>query len=178
VTRRAALLVAALAAARPLDAGDLFGGYSSLRSSGDNVRGAGAALTWRSDRPLRYTVELSGQFGQAAGESFDALSVLAGPALGFRSERRVRPFVHARAGAVAARRQVVVFGVAIGPDGVCDGGCAWQTGPVAEAGGGLDVRVGSRLWLRVPQVDYRWMRLQGRHERGLRLSAGIVYRLP
>jgi hypothetical protein len=38
--------------------------------------------------------------------------------------------------------------------------------------------VASRLWLRLPQADYRWMHLAGRNEHGLRLSAGVVYRLP
>lgn len=171
-------LLAVLAAGDRLAAGDLFAGYSSLRSAGDNVSGAGIGLTWRSERALRYGAELASQFGQAAGESYDALALLGGPALVLRQQGRLRPFVHARAGGLARRRQVEVFGVAIGPEGVCDGGCPWELGPAVEAGGGLDVQVTPRLAVRLPQADYRWAWLGGQGEHGLRLSAGLVYRLP
>jgi hypothetical protein len=43
-----------------------------------------------------------------------------------------------------------VFGVAIGRDGVCGGGCPWQTALVAEAGGGLDLQMTDRLLYRLP----------------------------
>lgn len=171
----AALLVVT---AWPAAAADLFGGYSSLRSSGDNVRGAGLGFTWRSARPVRFTAELTSQLGPAAGEDLTAVALVAGPTWAPWPVRRLRPFLHVKAGPLFSRRQVEVFGVAIGRDGVCDGGCPWQTGLVAEAGGGLDLRVTDRLALRLPQADYRWSRVAGGTERGLRLSAGLVYRLP
>jgi hypothetical protein len=174
------LAVAALLAviAGPAAAADLFGGYSSLRSSGDNVRGAGLGVTWRGARPVRFTAELTSQLGQAAGEDLTAVALVAGPTWAPWPVRRLRPFLHVKAGPLFSRRQVEVFGVAIGRDGVCDGGCPWQSGLVAEAGGGFDLRVTDRLALRLPQADYRWTRAAGETERGLRLSAGLVYRLP
>jgi hypothetical protein len=158
-------------------AADLFGGYSSLRSAGDNVPGAGLGLTWRSDRSLRLTAEVTSQFGQAAGDDLTSLALLAGPTFVPWRERRLRPFLHVKVGAGRVRRKVEVFGVAIGPDGVCDGGCPWQTGLVGEAGGGLDLRLTRQFSLRLPQADYRWSRSAGDTERGLRLSAGVVYKL-
>ena len=166
-----------LAAASPAAAADLFGGYSSLRSSGDNVRGGGLGLTWRGGHPVRIAIELSGQLGSAAGEDVAAAALLAGPTYVPWRTRRVVPFLHAKAGPLVSRRQVEVFGVAIGPDGVCEGSCPWSGGLVAEAGGGLDVRLTGRLAARLPQADYRWTRESGRTERGLRLTAALVYRL-
>jgi hypothetical protein len=174
---RAAAAVLLLAAASPAAAADLFGGYSSLRLSGDNVRGGSVGLTWRQPRTLRFTAELSAQLGSAAGEDVTALALLAGPTYVPWRSRRVVPFLHAQAGPLVWRRQVEAFGVAIGPDGVCDGSCPWSAGLVAEAGGGLDLRFTPRLSARVPQADYRWTRLSDRTERGLRLTAGLVYRL-
>jgi hypothetical protein len=69
-----------------------------------------------------------------------------------------------------------VFGVSIGADGVCDGGCPYQTGPAAEVGGGLDIRVGGRWAVRLVQADYRVTRLAGETDHALRLSAGVVRR--
>jgi hypothetical protein len=102
---------------------------------------------------------------------------MVGPTLAPRRANRLRPFVHVKAGILIARRQVEVFGVAIGADGVCDGGCPWQTSPVLEVGGGLDIGLTPRLALRLPQADYRWSWPGGSTEGELRLSAGMVYRL-
>jgi len=66
--------------------------------------------------------------------------------------------------------------VSIGADGVCDGGCPYQTGPGGEVGGGLDLRVGERWSLRLVQADFRVMRLAGETDHALRLSAGVVRR--
>lgn len=173
-----ALAAMALLTAGQGAAADLFGGYSSLRSAGDNVRGAGLGFTWRSGRSLRLTAEVSSQIGRAAGDELTSLAVLAGPTFVPWREKRLRPFLQVKAGAGRVRRKVEVFGVAIGPAGVCHGGCPWQTGLVGEAGGGLDLRLTRRFTLRLPQADYRWSRIAGDTERGLRLSAGIVYRLP
>jgi hypothetical protein len=77
---------------------------------------------------------------------------------------------------VSAQRSVKVFGVSIATDGVCDGGCPYQTGPAAEVGGGLDLRVGRHWAVRLAQADYRVTRLAGETGHALRLSAGIVRR--
>ncbi len=155
---------------------EVFGGYSAMRLEGDNVSGASLAATWPLAGSLRLAGEASAQRGLVQGQDLDEWALLVGPVFSPWRAGRLSPFVHAKAGAVRSRRQVEVFGVAIGPDGLCDGGCPSQTGFAAELGGGLDIRLGDRLGVRLPQVDYRLTRLDGDDADRLRVSAGLVYR--
>jgi hypothetical protein len=177
--RRPAVLVlaATMAAAPAASATEWSAGYSGLRARGDFVHGAVLGATWpRAQGALRLSLEASGESGLSAGENLRELGLLGGAALAPWSGARWSPFVSLKAGIVRARRQVEVFGVAIGPDRVCDAGCPYSTGPAAEIGGGLDLRLGGRWALRLAQADYRIRRLAGQTERGVRLSAGIVRR--
>lgn len=166
-------LLAAMPAAS--EAVDVFAAYTNLRTDGANVGGGALGATWGAGA-LRLVVEGTGQFGNARGEDVRDLTLMAGPVLGLRAGRRLQPFVHARAGVLSSRRQVEVFGVGIGPDGVCDGACPSRTGLAGEAGGGLDVAFGARWALRLPQVDYRIARVGSGTARDLRVSAGLVFR--
>ncbi len=157
-------------------AADIFGGYSALRLEGDTTNGASAGLTWRLSGPFRLSAEASGQLGLVQGEDLREWSLLAGPVFAPRRDSRLQPFVHARAGLVRSRRQLEVFGVAIGAEGVCDGGCPSETAFAAELGGGLDIGLTERLALRLPQVDYRLTGLESDDASRLRFSAGIVWR--
>jgi hypothetical protein len=159
-------------------AAELALGYSGLRADGDLTHGGG--FTFASPRGsgrLRLVADLSAQSGGAAGgERLRELGLLAGAAFVPWQGGRLSPFVTLKAGVVSAQRSVTVFGVSIGADGVCDGGCPYQTGPAAEVGGGLDLRVGGRWALRLLQADYRVMHLAGETDHALRLSAGLVRR--
>jgi hypothetical protein len=167
----AALLLLAASA----DAKSLFGGYSNLRLDGANVPGWGAAFSWPLTDRLLLTVEATGQYGLVQGEDLDEIAVMAGPALVFRRGRRLGPFVHVKVGAVRSRRQVEVFGVSIGADGVCEGSCPSTTAFAAEAGGGLDLRLDDRWAVRLAEVDYRLTNLPDDESDRLRLSAGLVF---
>ena len=153
-------------------------GYSGLRADGDLTHGGGLTLASpRGGGRLRLVAELSAQSGSAAGgERLRELGLLAGAAFAPWHGGRLSPFVSLKAGVVSAQRSVTVFGVSIAADGVCDGGCPYQTGPAAELGGGLDLRVGERWAVRLAQADYRLTRLGGETDHALRLSAGIVRR--
>jgi hypothetical protein len=151
-------------------------GPSWLRSDGDEVPGGGLAATWRSGRRLGFTVEASLHMGNAGGEDLRELAVLAGPRLSPWVARRLRPFLALKVGGVSARRQVQVFGVAVGANGVCDGGCPAQVGAAGEAGGGLDVGLTHRITLRLPEAEYRVSRIAGGWKHGLRVSASVVGR--
>lgn len=168
-------VAAALLLAGSAEAASLFGGYSNLRVEGANLHGWGMAVTWPLASSVRLTVEITGQRGLVQGETLAELTVMAGPSLAFRRGRRLSPFVHAKVGLVRSRREVDVFGVAIGPDGVCDGSCPSQTGFGAEAGGGLDLRIDDRWTVRLAQVDYRLTRLEDDESDRLRLSAGLLF---
>lgn len=176
--KRATFALLALWAALPptAAAGDLFGGYSMMRVSDHQVNGGAVSWSWPLGRHVRLVVEGSIERGLVAGENLDEWAILGGPVLTPWRERRFSPFVHAKAGFVRSRQQVEVFGVAIGPDGLCDGGCPYSSGGGAEFGGGLDYRLSDRLALRVPQVDYRVTWLDGANANRLRLSAGVIYR--
>jgi opacity protein-like surface antigen len=174
--RTLALAAGLLAASTSAGAADLFGGYSSLRVGGHEVRGAGLALAWPLGRTLLVGAEATGQSGRARGEDLTEWAVLVGPVFAPWRGRRLSPFVQVRAGAVRSRRQVTVFGVAVGPEGVCDGGCPSHTGLGAEAGAGLDLRMLPRLALRLPQADYRFTGGEDDSGPRWRFSAGLVYR--
>jgi hypothetical protein len=153
-------------------------GYSGLQSDGSLTHGGGLALASpRGGGRLRLVAEVSAQSGGASGgERLRELGLFAGAALAPWPGGRLSPFVSLKAGVVSAQRSVQVFGVSIDADGVCDGGCPYQTGPAAEVGGGLDLRVGGRWAVRLVQADYRVTRLAGETDHALRLSAGIVRR--
>jgi hypothetical protein len=174
----AALAVVVTAGPRAGDAAEIAIGYSGLRADGDLTHGGVIALASpRGQGRLRLVAELSGQSGGAAGgERLRAFGLLAGAVLAPWRDGRLSPFVSLKAGAVSAQRSVTVFGVSIAADGVCDGGCPYQTGPAAEIGGGIDLRVGARWAVRLAQADYRVTRLGGETDHALRLSAGIVRR--
>ncbi len=160
------------------EAAEIALGYAGLQADGDLTHGGALALASpRGTGPFRLLVELSAQSGGAAGgERLRELGLFAGAALAPWRAGRLSPFVSLKAGAVSAQRSVSVFGVSIGADGMCDGGCPYQTGPAAEVGGGLDLRVGSRWAVRLAEVDYRVTRLGGVTDHALRLSAGVVRR--
>ena len=153
-------------------------GYSGLRADGDLTHGGGLGLASpRGGGRLRLLAEVSAQSGSAAGgERLRELGLLAGAAFAPWHGGRLSPFVSLKAGVVSAQRSVTVFGVSIAADGVCNGGCPYQTGPAGEIGGGLDLRVGGRWAVRLAQADYRVTRLGGETDHALRLSAGIVRR--
>lgn len=153
-------------------------GYSGLRADGDLTHGGGLMFASpRGGGRLRLVADLSVQSGGASGgERLREIGLLAGAAFAPWRGGRLSPFVSLKAGAVSAQRSVTVFGVSIASDGVCDGGCPYQTGPAAEVGGGLDLRLGERWAVRLAQADYRVTRLGGEMDHALRLSAGIVRR--
>jgi hypothetical protein len=171
------LLLTFAAKAAPAHAAELSAGYSGLRQGGDLVHGMTLGAAWpRRSGSLLLLVEASGQDGLSAGDSLRELGLMAGAAAAPWRDRRLSPFVSLKGGIARARRQVEVFGVAIGPDGVCNGGCPSATGPAAEIGGGLDLRIHGRWAVRIAEADYRVRRLAGRTERGVRFGVGLVRR--
>ncbi len=58
---------------------------------------------------------------------------------------------------------------------------SYDTSFAMAIGGGVDLAVSKHLWIRVVQADYyqtRFRNLQGDRQNSLRLSGGIVFRLP
>lgn len=157
-------------------AAELAGSYSALRIDGETVNGAALQVAIPVSASFRIAGELSGEFGAVNGEDLTEWAILAGPAWSPWRSSRLQPFLEAQAGLVRSRRQLEVFGVALGADGVCDGGCASSTTWAAELGGGLDVTLGHRLALRAVRADYRLTGLDEPTSHRLRFSAGLVWR--
>jgi hypothetical protein len=162
--------------ALPAPAAEIALGPSWLRTHGDEVIGGALSATWRGAERLAYIVEASAHVGDTQGENLREIALLAGAHLSPWPAKRLRPFVALKLGVVAARRQVSIFGTAVGRDGVCDGGCPSDFGPSGEAGAGVDLRLTQRIVLRVPEAEYRMSRIAGAWERGLRVSASVVAR--
>jgi hypothetical protein len=164
-------------AATSAEATEFSVGYSGLQSSGDLIHGASLGARWpRGGGSLAFLAELSAQSGTASGESVRDIGLFGGAALAPWSSHRLSPFLSVKAGALGERRQVEVFGVAISPTGVCDGGCSYHLGPAVEAGGGLDLRLGGRWALRLGEAAYRVQHIEGMTDHDVRFGAGIVRR--
>jgi hypothetical protein len=174
--KRATFVLLALWVASPAAGKDLLGSYSTMRVDDRQMNGAAVAATWRLRETVGVSVQGSLERGLIEGQNFEEWAFLGGPVLTPWPARRLSPFVHVKAGLARSRRQIEVLGVAIGADGICDGGCPYSTGAAAEFGGGLDYRVSDRFSVRVPQVDYRVTQLDEAAAKRLRLSVGIAYR--
>jgi len=174
-TQRLIVIAAAFLFATTADAASLFGTYSNIRLDHSNVSGLGIGGEWPLAGPLDLTVEGTRQAGLARGEDLAEVAVLAGPRFTFRRGRRFVPFLHGKAGLVRSRRQVKIFGLAIGPDGVCNGSCPSETGVAFEAGGGFDLRLDEKWGIRLVQIDYRFTNLVTDESARQRVSAGLVY---
>lgn len=94
------------------------------------------------------------------------------------SKARVTPFGHALVGVGYGRTRVRGLTVPAGTSTALSNNFAANdsdTGFAAAFGGGLDVRVGGRFGLRVIQVDYNPVHLNGRTLDNVRLGGGITF---
>jgi hypothetical protein len=168
--RRVRPTAAAPAAAR--DRGEVFGGYSFLRTEGDaNLNGWAAAFAARLTGGLELVGDLSGHYGSVdvglTKADVDAHTVLFGPRFGGGRRAGARPFVQALAGLTRVGAGVDLFGARISES---------TSGLAVAVGGGVDLRAGESLAVRMIQADYVNIRLFGEHSNNVRLSAGLVFR--
>lgn len=190
-----------LAAAAPVAAQDeppnfeFFGGYSYLRADVDDVDdpfgdfknimdGFNVAATGYATRRFGITGDVSGHF-RSVSNDFDfgrltaktrTFNLTAGPQMRFPNKGRVTPFVRALAG-LANNRLSIEAPAPVGSDSIS------LTDFTLLVGGGLDVRVGERVSLRLFQFDYNPVFVRDRPERGVdstrldnfRISVGVVF---
>jgi hypothetical protein len=79
------------------------------------------------------------------------------------TETRLKPFLHVMAGFANARATASGFSDS-------------STGFAGIIGGGLDIRAGKRVDVRVVQLDYNPTRIEGEWQHNFRIGAGIVFR--
>ena len=93
------------------------------------------------------------------------------------SEKTFKPFAHALAGVAHARNNVDSNLVCVAQAGVfCPGDfTVKETGFAAAVGGGIDIRAGNRLDVRVIQFDYNPTRLFDSTQHNFRIGVGLVF---
>lgn len=92
------------------------------------------------------------------------------------SEARVKPFAHAMIGAGHGR--VKVKNLICDTDVDCAGfsGTTSETGFSAALGGGIDIKLGNRVDLRLIQVDYNPIRFDNATTHNVRFGFGFVFK--
>jgi hypothetical protein len=93
------------------------------------------------------------------------------------SESNVKPFAHILAGAGHVRTKVTNVNCSNAAVTNCSSlaDSFSDTGLAGAIGGGLDVRVGNRIDIRVIQVDYNPIRIDGSTDHNFRIGAGINF---
>lgn len=148
---------------------EVFVGYSHNRVNVDFIGGSGfngfnASVTGNFSRLLVLKFDFSGHY--RSRDSFDASTYNAHGGVQLKDNSRTarfKPFAHLLAGVARRKSSFGTFGEFT------------DTGFSAIAGGGLDIRAGSRFDIRVGQVDYNLTRFGGQSEHNLRLGVGLVF---
>ena len=159
-----------LLAAGPLSAqdsrrGDVFGGYSMLRSEGETVHGFELSLGWQAWGSLGLVADVSRHSSDVDGTDLVTEAYLAGPRFVFGTGS-LRPSVHALAGITRSGGTVKIFDVTISER---------ATDLAAAFGGALDLGAARRLSLRL-KADYLLVKGESETAGDPRFSAGLVYR--
>ncbi len=204
-------LASAPAHAQDVPKVEIFGGYSFLRFNSDahiiasptgiyvgiitpppptavslptmNLHGWHTSVGVNFNRWLGLAGDFTGNYGtpniNQSGLNADVrtrvYSYVFGPRVSFRGNERVTPFVHVLVGGahLSLRAKDLTTG------NVSD--VETSNGFAMVAGGGVDVKVGRFLAVRLGQVDYLFTRLPGEsspthNQHNFRYSAGVVFR--
>jgi opacity protein-like surface antigen len=89
--------------------------------------------------------------------------------------KRFKPFAHALVGVGHGRTKVksVVCSAGVDCSGLVGGS---ETGLAGAFGGGLDIKLGNHLDLRLVQIDYNPIKFQDGIQKNIRLGIGIVFK--
>jgi hypothetical protein len=171
---------------------DVFGGYSFISTDlletpgvvpgmRDGFHGWNAAFTWYASHNVGFTADFSGSYGSqmvpayydgVTGETKVHLHSFAfGPKLVHHADK-FEMFAHGLFGFQRASLEV--------PPALVDGAGSNPTNTDfgMVLGGGLDYVVRKKCAIRVMQVDYMMGQLFGSIENHVRLSTGLIFRLP
>jgi hypothetical protein len=169
----AVLLVGCAGFVPAQDRGDIFGGYSYVRTEGDaNLHGWIGEVTVSLSPKLDFVADFSGHYTSIEVEGVaeadgDLHNFLFGLRYAGTRDRSIRPFVHGLIGFSRASGSVDVLGVNVS---VSDNALG------VVLGGGFEVPFRDRLAVRAIQADYLLFRSEGVTANNARLSAGLVVR--
>ena len=137
--------------------GELFGGFSYLKSDDVNFLGWQANVSGNVTRHFGVVLDLGGQYKNIAGLKVQAYQLLIGPRFIARGEK-VTGFVHTLAGYEQFRARGTSTGIAL------------------ALGGGMDVNMNDRIAIRVFQIDVIPTRFSGGWSSDIRVGAGVVFK--
>jgi hypothetical protein len=142
---------------------ELFGGFSYLRSEGENLVGWQASVAGNFHRNVGIVGDFGGQYENIEGVGISVYQAAAGPRFTARNDR-VTAFGHFLVGAVDSRAGL--FGLTFS-----------DTNPMLGAGGGVDINVGRSVAIRVAQVDWGMVRVGGEwFTQNVRYGVGVVFK--
>lgn len=156
----------------------------------EGFHGFNTAITGNVSRYVGLKFDFSGHFksrtvpfGQIATANVDIDSRLYNFLGGVQlkdnsSETTFKPFAHALVGAAHARNRVDFSNdvcLAVFPSPCPSDFTDKETGFAAAFGGGLDIRAGNRIDIRVIQIDYNPTRLFDSTQHNFRFGVGIVF---
>ena len=140
------LFISAIAVAADAPKVEVFGGYSYLRcDTGDsdiscNLSGWNASVAFNAAKYFGFVADFGGTYGTVDEADTKDHSFLFGPKFAVR-KNKITPFAQALFGVANQRASV-------------DGASLGITNNFAMTlGGGLDINVGERIAIRVPQAD-------------------------
>ena len=168
--------------------GDLDPAVRGVIDSYEGFNGFNASATGNVSRKVGFKFDFSGHYSSRSLPIFsiqNALDVkssiynfLGGVQLKDNSsEATFKPFAHALVGAAHARNRIDISDsgcIAIFPS-PCNNFSENDTGVAGALGGGLDIRAGDRLDIRVFQFDYNPTRLFGTTQHNFRFGVGLVF---
>jgi hypothetical protein len=143
------LLLVLPAAAQEAPKAELFGGYSYASFEGGNgvdrlnLNGWNTSVAGNFNRWFGVVGDFSGQYGSQAGVDRNTHSFLFGPRFFSRNNERMTPFVHALFGIARAHRE-----------GGSGEPARTENAFSTAIGGGLDVKAGEAVAIRLVQADY------------------------
>ena len=189
-----ALLFSVSAMAQDAPKTEVFGGYSYFHSDGGgSLHGWNGSVNVRLNKWLGVVADVSGHYGsesinvstaiigvpnfsvEASADS-NVHTVLVGPQVSYRKDKRLTPFGHALFGLArvheegSATTTLPVVGTTTFNFSDSD------TGFAMALGGGLDVKISRSVALRLIQADYLMTRLNGDTQNNARISVGFVFR--
>jgi hypothetical protein len=163
------LFFSVAAAAQETPRVEVFGGYShmlaDLNNSTLNLDGLHVSAAENLNHWLGGVLDFSSHYANISGVNVNLQSIMYGPRFSYRKSSLVTPSVHALFGAVRG---------SAGFEGISKADTHFGMG----FGGELDVKINKWTALRLVQADYLVTRFENLRQDNVRLSAGIVFRIP
>lgn len=144
----------------------VFGGYSLLRSEGENFHGWKTSVDINFNKWLALTVDGSGNYfshmTSEGGSKESEHTLTAGPHVSWRNKTRLVPFAYATAGAVWESHSVADHGET-------------HSGFAFETGGGVDWEISKKVSIRLFDLGSSVTRVDGHTTTKPKFATGVVF---